>query len=63
MLDMVLSPILGAAGVGWKPGKTKSGKSESSETDKETALLKKLARSPFRVRTVKTTEDNSNKKS
>ena len=62
MLDMVLSPMLGASGVGWKPGKTGSN-SKSSEGDKETALLNKLARSPIRVRTVKTSEDKSNKES
>lgn len=59
MLDMVLSPLLGAAGVGWKPGKAGKKKSSSQEVDKESALLRKLARSPLQVTTIKTSEDNS----
>lgn len=59
MLDMIISPMLGASGVGWKPGK--SGK--KTPEDKEAALLNKLARSPFGVTTVKTSKDKSNKES
>lgn len=61
MMDLILSPILGSQGVEWKEhkvprsGKTKP-RTEAEEKQREDRLIASLARSPFGIRTVQTSD-------
>jgi hypothetical protein len=66
MLNMVLGPVLGASGLGWKPHKMekqhdprnhKNSNFNDSE-EKEKALLSAMARAPVGMRTIKTSGKN-----
>lgn len=61
MLDMLLSPMLGAQGVEYKPGSVVDSEKKAdprSDQEKEDALLAAFSRSPIGLRTVHTSGDS-----
>ncbi len=64
MLEMILSPVLAASGVDYKPGKVNEKRSRSSRTDeeKDRDLLRQLSRAPIGVRVVNSQKTHADAK-
>ena len=57
MLEMVIGPVLAASGVDYKPSRlSRPTKQARTQEQKETDLLRKLARAPVGVKVVKTSQ-------
>lgn len=55
MLEMILSPVLAASGVDYKPGQVQKKQARKNRTDeeKDRDLLRQLSRAPIGVKVVK----------
>lgn len=64
MLEMILSPVLAASGVDYKPGKVKNKQARKNRTDeeKDRDLLRQLSRAPVGVKVVKSQKAHADAK-
>lgn len=61
MMEMIISPMLAASGVDYKPGKVLNKKPAKTREQKDADRLKKLSRIPVGVRTVQTSQNTPGK--